>query len=154
MQARKQRRFLLAASGLALGLASLPALAEIYQWRDAEGRLHFSDRQPKGAKAEDVSHKVEDVNVDESSGERKKLGGVFRQETAAEKQLQQQQLQQQQQERRQQQQQCANARQQLRVLQGPVYFTRTDGSTYTVSERERARRAAELEARIREYCDL
>src|SRR5690554_3240034 len=42
------RRKLSSLSVLLLALASLcaPASAQVYQWRDEQGRLHFSDRHP------------------------------------------------------------------------------------------------------------
>ncbi|MCG8393838.1 MAG: DUF4124 domain-containing protein [Pseudomonadales bacterium] len=39
---------------LAALLVALPAHAEIYQWRDADGKLHFGDRPPQQADSEKV----------------------------------------------------------------------------------------------------
>ena len=35
--------------GLALGLAGAVGAADIHQWRDADGRVHFGDHPPAGA---------------------------------------------------------------------------------------------------------
>lgn len=51
---------------LAIGLIAIPIIlpsvsaAEIYRWRDANGKLHFSDKAPEQAKAENVS--LPDIN--------------------------------------------------------------------------------------------
>ena len=39
------------------GLGSSPVHAEVYQWRDENGRLHFSDEPPDGQKSEQVDLK-------------------------------------------------------------------------------------------------
>ena len=37
-------------------LLSAPAVqAQMYRWVDVEGKVHFSDKKPKDAKAEDIS---------------------------------------------------------------------------------------------------
>lgn len=44
---------------LLLGLASLavgPAIAEVYQWRDEQGQLHFGDRPPPDAEHQRFEH--------------------------------------------------------------------------------------------------
>ena len=39
---------------LAFALAALPASAEIYKWKDKDGKLHFSDIPPTGVHAKPV----------------------------------------------------------------------------------------------------
>lgn len=39
---------------LMVGLTSLPALAEVYTWTDAEGNKHFSDQQPPDGKGKSI----------------------------------------------------------------------------------------------------
>jgi len=48
---------MLRCAGLALGLLLAPALvhSEVYRWRDAEGRLHYSDKPPKDGRADVVA---------------------------------------------------------------------------------------------------
>ncbi|MBR9912212.1 MAG: DUF4124 domain-containing protein [Gammaproteobacteria bacterium] len=142
---------------LLAGLLCLPAaplVAEVYQWRDEQGRVHFSDRKPPDRKTKVEAREVEVSNIDESSAEREKLGKLFQPATAAEQKLQRQQAQQRQRDQLERAQQCTEARQQLLILQGPVYFTREDGSTYTISEAEREQKAAAAAAWIASHCDL
>lgn len=148
------RRLLAVLLLVPLILSSLPSVsaATIYQWRDENGKLHFSDKKPKHQPAEDISRAVEKVNVDDSGAERAKLQRLFKPETAEEKALKQRQQQQTAQQAQRQQVQCGKARRYLEVLRGPVYFSREDGSTYDVSESERQQRVAEMEAQIRDNC--
>ena len=142
-------RLLLALQLLVMGS---PAPAEIYQWRDEEGKLHYSDRKPKHVEVEDVTDRATVTNIDESGAQRDELGRIFKPETREERHLRRQEEQQQARHQQQLEQRCASARHQLRILQGPVYFTREDGSSYSISEKEREQRAAEFEAQIRRYC--
>ncbi len=135
-------------------LSGLPpaSAATIYQWRDENGKLHFSDKKPKHQPAQDISGTVGNVNVDDSGAERAKLQRLFKPATAEEKALQRRQQQQAAQQARQRRTQCDKARRYLAVLRGPVYFSREDGSTYDISEDERRQRVAEVEAQIRANC--
>lgn len=137
---------------LAIGCLAVPASAEIYQWRDASGKLHFSDKKPKQQAAEEISAQLGELNMDDSSGERKRLERLFKPETAAEKALHQREAQQQAQREQQHQQRCDKARNYLEALRGRVTFVRDDGSTYTITEAERRQEEAAVQAQIREYC--
>jgi len=137
---------------LLLAGVSGPVSAEIYQWRDANGKLHFSDKKPKQQAAKDISHTVGDINVDESALEREKLERLFKPETPEEKALRQKEAGRQAYREEKQQKQCDQARKYLDALQGPVYFVREDGSSYDISESERRQREQALKAKIRQYC--
>lgn len=50
--------FFLAAFGLLLTVCALPADADIYQWKDASGKTHFSDKKPQDLPAEQINPKV------------------------------------------------------------------------------------------------
>lgn len=50
-----------------LCLLPLPAQAEIYQWVDAEGRVHFSDAAPEGHESETITPNTERMGVRLSS---------------------------------------------------------------------------------------
>ncbi|MCX7207092.1 MAG: DUF4124 domain-containing protein [Proteobacteria bacterium] len=50
-------------------LLACAAHAEIYKWKDADGKMHYSDQPPKGNKAEVV--KTKDLPVSTMSGGRK-----------------------------------------------------------------------------------
>lgn len=55
-----------AVSTLALLLAALPADAEIYKWKDAQGRVHFSDQPPERGAADVL--KQRDHSAAEAAG--------------------------------------------------------------------------------------
>jgi len=141
-------------SAIALGvsLMSLAVTAEVYQWRDENGKLHFSDKKPKQQDSEDISASVKAVNIDDSGEERAKLERLFKPETAEEKALKQQQSADKSQKQAQMKVQCDKAKKTLEILKGPVYFTRQDGSSYDVSVDEQARRVSKLEKSIRKNC--
>ncbi|MBU3068489.1 DUF4124 domain-containing protein [Aestuariicella sp. G3-2] len=144
-------------SVLAAGLACLlvmfgSASAEIYQWRDASGKLHFSDKKPKQQAAKDISDTLGDINVDQSAVEREKLERLFKPETPEEKALRQQEAGRQAYREEKRKEQCEQARNYLDALKGPVYFVREDGSSYDISEAERRQRVVALQAQIRQYC--
>ncbi|GAB3113045.1 DUF4124 domain-containing protein [Aestuariicella hydrocarbonica] len=136
-------------------LPCLPALAsaEVYQWRDANGQLHFSDKKPSVAGVQAMTHRVNATNVDDSGREREKLGRLFKPETAAEKTHRLQAQERQARQGLERQQQCDSAREYLAVLQGRVYFVREDGSRYDISEAERAQQVVKMESIINQNCD-
>lgn len=55
----RQRRFASLATGGLILLAANAAGSSIYQWRDADGRLHFGDQPPQAAATEDLSQKYD-----------------------------------------------------------------------------------------------
>lgn len=150
MELSVMARPLLAA--MAIALTSTAVVAEVYQWRDENGKVHFSDKKPKQQQAENISESVEAVNIDESRAERDKVGRLFQPETAEEKALKQRKAIEKQNQRAKTEHECDKARKGLEILKGPVYFTREDGSTYDVSKEEQARRVAKLERDIRKNC--
>ena len=147
-------RWLLA---LALCISSPLLQAEIYQWRDAQGKLHFSDKRPPSQTSEEISGQLAPLNIDESAIEQSRLDQVFRGETPEEKQWRQNKeaeagrLRRQQEEA--QQERCDEMRRHLSALRGPIYYEREDGSTYTISVAEQKQRIIELEAGIAEQCE-
>ena len=128
------------------------AEAEIYQWRDADGKLHFSDKKPKNKEAKDISGELTPVNIDQSRDEREKLNRLYAPETPEEQALAEQQRQQQEQKKSERELACDKARKNLALLQGPVFFEREDGSTYTISETERKQRARDFQAMVEKHC--
>ncbi len=129
-----------------------PVSAEVYQWRDEQGKLHFSDKKPRQHQVEDISRRLGKINVDQSRPEQEKLQRLFKPETPAEKAHLQRKQQQQSQQQAKRQRQCQQAQAYLTALRGRVYFEREDGTTYDLSEVERQLKAAELERQIGESC--
>src|SRR5688500_3492034 len=52
-------------AGLLLSAASIDLHAEIYKWTDAQGRTHFSDKQPAGAKTQLVKPSINTYSAPE-----------------------------------------------------------------------------------------
>ncbi len=138
---------------LTLGGISPALQAEIYQWRDAQGKLHFSDKKPDRESAEEISGQLAPLNLDESAAEQSRLGQVFRGETPEEQQWRQRKESEAQAAGQEQAQRCAEMRHYLEAISGPVYFEREDGSTYDVSVQEQQRRIRAVAAQIAEECE-
>nr|WP_237457506.1 DUF4124 domain-containing protein [Pseudomaricurvus sp. HS19] len=137
----------------ALGGVSPALQAEIYQWRDAQGKLHFSDKKPERESAEEISGQLAPLNLDESAAEQSRLGQVFRGETPEERQWRQRQESEARAAEQEQAQRCDEMRRYLQAISGPVYFEREDGSTYDVSVQEQQRRMRAAAAQIADECD-
>ena len=128
--------------------------AATYQWRDKNGKLHFSDKPPPATAVEskEISDQLKNTNSDSSAQSvRTQLDQVQRDQAARTKE-QSDTTQPTSQRQQQREQQCAQARRELRVLRGRVIFLDENGNEESVTEEERARRAAALEQRIKEQC--
>ena len=137
---------------LVIGMLPAISMAEIYQWRDEQGRVHFSDKKPENASAKDISDTLTPANVDQGHQHTQVLKGAYRGKTDAEHKYEQRKAYQQEEARHKLQVYCDKARRRLETLQGPVYFEREDGSTYTVSEKEREKMAQDYRAKVRKHC--
>lgn len=131
--------------------AGLPATAQIYKWTDANGKVHYSDRKPADDHSEDVSERLGPVNVTDS--EPTQEPGEQLPETEAERIQKQNEQREQARVHAARMKQCAKARDRLRKLSGPVYFEREDGSTFTITEEQRAEQEQQLRQAIERYCD-
>src|SRR4051812_22157077 len=100
-----------------LGLFSCVVQAEVYRWTDSAGKVHFSDKKP-AEKAENISAKIKQQNIDTSTAEREKLETIFRKENDADRAYKRQQEQKPLAEIRQ----CQEAREYLKVIDGRVQF--------------------------------
>lgn len=137
-----------------LGIAlSLQAAAEIYRWTDENGRTHFSDKPPRDRQAENISQKVDSVNLDSSGEERKKLNRLFAPETPEEKERRLQRKQAEASERERQQQLCAQAREELRFFREErFYWVDEQGGASNASEEERQQVVTGLTDAIQRHC--
>ncbi len=124
--------------------------AEIYRWIDENGNVRFSDRKPAEQESEDLTEQLGTVNVTESQG----AGdyGAFLPETPQEKAADAQKKQEKQREVARRQKDCARTRANLKKIQGPVYFERSDGTQYDITQEERARREEKLRQAIKKFC--
>ncbi len=123
--------------------------AEIYRWVDDKGRVHYSDRA-QDRKAEDVSGSLKSVNI--TQGQPVQEFGAQQPKSAAELEIDYRNQAQSRKREDAWQQKCEQARQQLKTLSGPVVFEREDGSTFEISEQERANKEQKLRRSIEQNC--
>lgn len=126
--------------------------AEVYQWRDADGKLHFSDKKPASAEAEEISESLERTNTEQSGEQRDRLNRLFAKETPEERKLNDQLERQKQAAGDKHKRQCEKAREYLSVIRGRVNFTNSKGEVISVSEAERKRKAKEFENFVSRHC--
>ncbi|SEA14410.1 DUF4124 domain-containing protein [Microbulbifer marinus] len=131
-------------------LASATALAaDLYRWVDEDGKVHFGDRPPMEAKAENIEGELRPINSADAPPPQQTAS---RQQHNPEQEYEQRQRQR---ELRQQQRltrACNAARRQLRLLQGRVAFVDDSGKEVKMSERERQQRAEQLQREIQRVC--
>lgn len=140
---------------IAIGLLLLmpTSFAEIYRWVDSDGKLHFSDQPPEDSTvSEEVSSKMSPINRDSSAEEIEKLQQVFQGETPEEQAFHQQQKAQQQRRDQNAERACQQAKYNLQILKGRVYFEDSDGNEIIVTEEQREQRANQLAEEIRRHC--
>ncbi|MDO3381393.1 DUF4124 domain-containing protein [Gilvimarinus algae] len=133
-------------------LLSAGASAELYRWTDANGKVHYSDRQPADNSAKDaevIDDKLKPVNIDDSHEEREALRHVFPDEPLEPSPAEQRQASEREQALKEH---CRKAREYLRAVSGPVQFIDENGEMVDVSERERQERQAEMEAYVEKHC--
>ncbi|RYY77178.1 MAG: DUF4124 domain-containing protein [Gammaproteobacteria bacterium] len=132
---------------LSLVLIGVTAQAEVYRWKDANGKMHFSDKRPESA-AENITEKVKQVNVDTSTAEHQKLETIFRKENDADREYRRQQAKPDPDQLRR----CEAAKEYLRVISGRVQFIDNEGKIVRVTEEERTQKVAETQAMIKKTC--
>jgi Domain of unknown function (DUF4124) len=121
--------------------------AEVYRWKDKDGKVHFGDKKPD-ATAENITKKVSTQNIDTSTQELRKMETIFRKENDADR-AHQQQLNEASQE---QEQRCEQAHLQLKRFEGRVQYIDADGKPVKVTETEHKQRIAEMRDAIAQYC--
>lgn len=129
-------------------LAAAAAAGDLYRWVDEEGKVHFGDRPPSQAEAENIESELPPINSAD--------GGTPQTAPRQQARLQQEYESRHQREQQQRQQQmaraCHNARRQLRILQGRVAFVDGNGEEVKMTERERQRQAEQLQREIGRVC--
>ncbi|GAB2875393.1 DUF4124 domain-containing protein [Microbulbifer echini] len=126
-----------------LMVAATAGASELYRWVDADGRVHFSDRPPAEAKAQDISGQLNPINSAEATKNRPSLITSPATTTGREQQKRQQ---------KEQQRNCSRARQRLRAINGRVAFIDNNGKEVRYSERERQQMAKKLQREIASRC--
>jgi len=126
-------------------------IAEVYRWVDDDGNVHFSDKKPAEMEAEDISKKIANTNIDESSEAMQRLDRVLS-ESEGEKQIRGKTEKKARLEQEQRNRVCEKARKELSILKGRVVFVDKNGESYNLSEAQRKVQASELEAEINQHC--
>lgn len=127
---------------------ALPALADVYRWTDAAGKVHYSDKKPAG-EAEDITRAVSKQNIDTSTAEHQKLEQVLRKENAADRQYYEQQRVQAFNEKTQR---CNAIRERIWRISGRVSFVDKQGREVKVTEAERNAQIEELNKYLAREC--
>lgn len=128
----------------------LPSSAELYQWTDKNGKVHYSDRKPAGQlEAQEISKKLTPVNIDSSRTQNQALGRVFPKTDNTRQRLDDDKKQKRQAAR---DEACKEAKDYLKKLDGRVRFIDDDGKPVNVSEAERKQRVIVLKADIKKNC--
>lgn len=121
--------------------------AQIYKWVDEHGNVHFGDSPQQNSDAREISQDLPELNMSEGSH-----SGYSPTSVGADAEIKRQERNEQQAKAAKRKSQCDKARKELKTISGPVYFTREDGTEYTISEAERAQLEQELRAEIERYC--
>lgn len=134
-------------------LTTLPAAADIYQWTDENGKVHYSDKPPRNQPSQNVSHTTKSVNVDSSSGEREKVREIFAPLTEEEKSYNQRQAEEQKEKLLAKKEFCTNLQKELRFFQTQrFYWVDDEGNSSHATEEERQERIAEIQDLIKRDC--
>lgn len=141
-------------------LTSLPAAAEIYQWTDANGRVHFGDKPAGDAKAPrpvpatapraTASPAAPAASDAERAERQRRLLQAMAQERAdKERQAQEREAREQEQRRK-----CIELRNTLKDSEGRLIYTTDDsGVDRYLSEEERVAYIGTLRATLQEHCE-
>lgn len=133
--------------------------AQIYKWVDANGTAHFSDSPPPGDSAEEVEldGQPSEQAVQEAQEAQARRLQYQRADSEArhEEEARRQEIQDLERQEAELQSECANARQQLAVLemQLPVYRENDAGERVYLEDDDRASEQAQLTGQIAQHCD-
>lgn len=137
------------AIALLLGTAAVSA-EELYRWVDKDGKVHFGDRPPLEARAEDIGGDLKPINAADATRTRKPSHSGQRDDLQQD--YRDRKKRQQLQRRQKMAQACQKARRRLHSLQGRVAFVDQQGREVRLTERERQRMAEELQREIGRVC--
>lgn len=129
--------------------ASTQSHSEVYRWVDDQGKVHFGDKAPDNKQAKEISTQLQKQNVDYSAP----LTQQSLQQLKSRQQALSTESQQQTDPNAEQRDSiCRNAKQRLRIIEGPVVFLDDNGEAIEVSEVQRQQRADALENQIKKNC--
>jgi len=127
------------------------AWSEVYQWKDANGQMHFGDRAPVDKHSDNISNQLDRINIstDLSSPA---LMLKHAEQKEARKNEERQKLIKQQKSLTSLSEACMNARHYLTTIEGRVVFTDIHGKEVKVSEQERRNKVLKVKKIIRQNC--
>jgi len=125
--------------------------SEVFQWKDAQGQVHFGDRPPNSTKAENISDKLDKINLstDLSSPE---LILKYERQKEAKRQNKREQKSQESKLNSIRSKLCTRALENQQILVGRVIFMDENGKEMKVTEKERQKRADEIAVVIKKNC--
>lgn len=145
-------------SALCLLFISLSLQAEVYKWKDSDGRIHFSDRKPSEV-AEEVALKpsISEEEIEQASKKSKEFvsrqqrKNAFQKEEAAKIRKQEREKAH---KLAEQKNYCGKAKRELRILKAgvAVYRTNKAGERAYIGDVQRESEIKEWNRTIRKYC--
>ncbi|TDT44201.1 uncharacterized protein DUF4124 [Halospina denitrificans] len=134
-----------------------PLSAEIYQWKDDQGNVHFSDEPPPDSEAEtqEVTPDTSAINTDSDAvKQRKAKQRQYLDERQQEREQQARERAEQEQEQAQQEARCREMRGRIKHMErmSRFYVINDDGSRSYVSEEEAQRVRARRKRQYEEAC--
>ncbi len=130
------------------------AAAQIYQWKDAQGRTHFSQTPPPSGS---YTERRLPPSPPPSTDSAERMERLIEQQKQARKTREEQKKKAQQEEknRKIREQNCQTARNLLTTLQSRprIRMTAADGSMTILTEEQRQARIEEARKRVKEFCD-
>jgi len=133
-------------------LAAATNANELYRWVDEDGRVHFSDRPPAEAKAQDISGQLGPINSVDATRAPVNTAAVSRKPREIEREYEQREQRAQQERQQELQRTCTEARRRLNVLNGRVAFFDKDGREVHYTDREREQMAEKFKREIAKRC--
>jgi len=132
--------------------ASTQCYAEVYRWVDEQGNVHFGDKIHANKQTQDITQDTQLKNLDNSAQRTEQSLhqiDLRQQAQSAESQQRQSQTNSKAEQRAQA---CREAKQHLRIIEGPVIFLDDNKQPVQVSEKKRQQRADALGSDIKKYC--
>jgi len=127
------------------------ACSEVYQWKDEHGKVHFGDRPPTGIKSDNISNKLDHINISTDFSSPELLLEQIQQKEREQNKKRQETL-----DKRKNMpslaDMCRDAESYLRAIEGRVVFTDDQGKEIKVSEKERQNKVIKMKAIIRQKC--
>ncbi len=138
---------------LCLALAAGAACAQAYKWRDADGKVHFSDTPPPGGKADKLTIKPA-VPEDPAAAARSRDWQTQLQESGTRRLEAQQKQDRAEHAAKAAEYDCQTARRDLDVLnrQRPVYRTGKDGQKEYLDDKDRPAAQKRAQDKVDRYC--